>query len=70
MRVTPHELSIHDPEFYEKLYVPGNQRKTNNYNQFVKGIDLEGECTRVRASSAAMESNADMLRLAFPDCRS
>lgn len=42
VRVNPHELSIHDPEFFDKLYVSGNVRRTNSYEQFVKGLDLDG----------------------------
>ena len=42
VRVNTHELSIHDPEFYDKLYVSGSVRRTNNYDQFVKGLDLDG----------------------------
>ena len=42
VRVSPDELSIHDPEFYDKLYVAGRVRRTENYNQFAKGIDIDG----------------------------
>lgn len=42
VRITPDELSIHDPEFYEKLYVAGNVRRTENYNHFARGLDLDG----------------------------
>lgn len=42
VRVTPHELSIHDPDFYDKLYVAGSVRRTDNYNKFAKGVDIDG----------------------------
>ena len=42
MRITPHELSIHDPEFYNQLNVSGSVRKTDNYEGFARGIDFEG----------------------------
>lgn len=42
VRVNPEEICIHDPDFYDKLYVGANVRKTNNYPQFVQGIDFEG----------------------------
>lgn len=57
MRVTPHELSIHDPDFYDQLYVAAHIRKTNNYNQFVKGIDLDGECLLLNHQFAIIELN-------------
>lgn len=40
--MNPHELSIHDPDFYDKLYVSGSVRRTNNYSHFAKGIDFDG----------------------------
>ncbi|KAF1980428.1 cytochrome P450 [Bimuria novae-zelandiae CBS 107.79] len=42
VRITPHELSIHDPEFYNQLNVSGSVRKTDNYEGFARGIDFEG----------------------------
>lgn len=40
--MNPHELSIHDPDFYDKLYVAGSVRRTSNYSHFGKGIDFDG----------------------------
>ncbi|MCJ1348128.1 hypothetical protein MMC31_006359, partial [Peltigera leucophlebia] len=41
VRITPYELSIHDPDFYDKLYVSGSVRRTE-LQQFCKGIDIDG----------------------------
>jgi hypothetical protein len=42
VRINPEELSISDPDFYNKLYVTESKRRTNNYDVFCKGIDFEG----------------------------
>lgn len=42
VRVNPYELSICDADFYDKLYVTGNIRPTDNYNHFVDGVDFQG----------------------------
>ncbi|KAL1598668.1 hypothetical protein SLS60_007808 [Paraconiothyrium brasiliense] len=42
VRITPHELSIHDPEFYNSINVSGSVRKTDNYEGFARGIDFDG----------------------------
>jgi cytochrome P450 len=42
VRVNPHELSIRDADFYDKIYVASSVRKTENYNHFVEGIDFQG----------------------------
>ncbi|KAL5402290.1 hypothetical protein PMIN03_010802 [Paraphaeosphaeria minitans] len=41
VRITPHELSIHDPEFYNSLNVSGSVRKTDNFEGFARGIDFD-----------------------------
>lgn len=43
VRVNPDELSIHDPEFYNEIYVTESKRRTNSYDVFCKGIDFDGE---------------------------
>ncbi|KAL3431443.1 cytochrome P450 [Aspergillus tetrazonus] len=42
IRVNPDELSIHDPDFYNELYVTESKRRTNHYDVFCKGIDFDG----------------------------
>ncbi|RAL66217.1 hypothetical protein DID88_005889 [Monilinia fructigena] len=42
IRVNPEELSIHDPEFYNKIYVTESQRRTNNYDPFGLGYGFHG----------------------------
>ncbi|KAI3326694.1 cytochrome P450 family protein [Xylariaceae sp. AK1471] len=42
VRINPFELSIRDPEYYDKLYVAGSVRPTDNYDPFANGIDFEG----------------------------
>lgn len=43
VRINPAELSIHDPEFYNELYVTESKRRTESYDAFCKGIDHEGK---------------------------
>ena len=43
LRVNPNELSIHDPLWYDQLYVGAHVRKTNNYDAFGSNIDLDGK---------------------------
>ncbi|KAK8097674.1 cytochrome P450 [Apiospora kogelbergensis] len=40
IRVNPDELSIHDPSFYNEVYVTRNIRCTNNYDHLLKGINF------------------------------
>ncbi|KAK2608849.1 hypothetical protein QQS21_002562 [Conoideocrella luteorostrata] len=42
IRVNPEELSIHDPSFYNQLYVTESKRRTSSYETFCKGIEIEG----------------------------
>ena len=44
MRINPYELSIHDPEYYNELYVGSSKRRTNFWPLF-QGCtdDTDGE---------------------------
>ncbi|KAF2248555.1 cytochrome P450 [Trematosphaeria pertusa] len=41
IRINPNELSIHDPSFYNELYVTESKRRTEHYDVFIKGIDFD-----------------------------
>ncbi|PQE19169.1 cytochrome P450 protein [Rutstroemia sp. NJR-2017a BBW] len=41
VRVNPEELSIHDPEFYNEVYVTESKRRTDNYAMFAKGMGYD-----------------------------
>lgn len=43
MRITPTELHIRDPRFYNQMFVSGSVRKTDSYNRFTQGTGFEGE---------------------------
>ena len=43
IRITPNELSISDPEAYSEIYVVESKRRTDNYDIFCKGIDMDGK---------------------------
>jgi cytochrome P450 len=45
VRINPMELSIADPNFYDKVYVSGHTRRTQGYSQFASGIGFEGMAT-------------------------
>ncbi|TRX88990.1 hypothetical protein FHL15_010112 [Xylaria flabelliformis] len=49
IRVNPEELFIHDPEFYNELYVTESTRRTNHYDNFAQGIGFDE--TRLRQYS-------------------
>ncbi|KAL3478677.1 cytochrome P450 [Aspergillus californicus] len=42
IRVNPTELSIHDAEFYNEIYVTDSKRRSNHYDAFAGGLDLDG----------------------------
>ncbi|KAI0969500.1 cytochrome P450 [Xylaria arbuscula] len=42
IRVNPDELFIHDPEFYNHIYVTESTRCTNHYDNFAQGIGFDG----------------------------
>ena len=42
VRVTPHELSIRDADFHDKIYVTASVRPTEIYNHYVDGVDFKG----------------------------
>ncbi|KAE8311594.1 cytochrome P450 [Aspergillus transmontanensis] len=43
IRINPHELSIHDPDFYNEIYVTESKRRTNHYDLFARGIGMDVE---------------------------
>ena len=45
VRVNPEELSIHDSDAYNHIYVSESKRRTDNYDIFCKGIDFDGWLT-------------------------
>lgn len=42
VRINPHELSIHDPDFYNEIYVTESKRRTSHYDAFAQGVELDG----------------------------
>lgn len=42
IRVNPEELSIHDPDFYNEVYVTQSKRRTESYDVFCLGLDFDG----------------------------
>lgn len=43
VRITPTELHIRDPLFYNQMFVSGSVRKSNSYDRFTQGTGFEGE---------------------------
>lgn len=43
VRITPEELSLHDPAAYTEIFVTENKRRTENYHPFLQGADFEGQ---------------------------
>ncbi|KAI0404814.1 putative cytochrome P450 [Xylaria palmicola] len=41
VRINPRELSIADPDFYDKVYVSASTRRTQGYSQFASGIGFD-----------------------------
>ena len=43
--VNPEELSTHDADTYNHIYVSESKRRIDNYDIFCKGIDFDGALT-------------------------
>lgn len=65
VRISPYELTIRDPAFYNELYVTENKRRTDNYDRFAHGIDMDGRYHFI-LTQAVSGSVADMKRITFP----
>lgn len=57
IRVNPEELFIHDPEFYNSLYVIESTRRTNHYDNFAQGIGFDGLFLRFPQLEFALTSS-------------
>ena len=42
VRLNPAELSIHDPAAYNEIYVTESKRRTEQYDQFCRGMGIDG----------------------------
>lgn len=42
VRINPWELSIHDRDFYDEMYVSAGKRNTNRFPRFSKALDFGG----------------------------
>lgn len=41
VRVNPKELSIHEPDAYNEIYVTESTRRTEHYDAFLVGLNYE-----------------------------
>lgn len=55
IRVTPDEISIHDPSFYNQVYVTKSTRRTDNYDEFLKGINFGGKMKHAQTFSRVID---------------
>lgn len=65
IRVNPDELSIHDPDAYNEIYVTESKRRTNNHQPFSQGIGFDGEVAGFVASMNLPSANSDRLALSY-----
>ncbi|KAF4631127.1 hypothetical protein G7Y89_g7013 [Cudoniella acicularis] len=70
VRINPYELSIRDSEYYDKLYVAGSVRQTDNYEIFASGRfgSFKGTKQVVRLDHAFLAFSGDVIsRLCIDD---